>query len=59
MSAACGGRGLLHLFSMIQNYGGLAIGIAIGIVIAWLYFLIWDSGTAPRFVKTRSNAAWP
>ncbi|HEX9346289.1 MAG TPA: Holliday junction resolvase-like protein [Gemmatimonadales bacterium] len=26
---------------MIQNYGGLAIGIAIGIVIAWLYFLIW------------------
>src|SRR5438445_12638133 len=26
---------------MIQDYGGLAIGIAIGIVIAWLYFLVW------------------
>ena len=26
---------------MIHDYGGLVIGIAIGIVIAWLYFLVW------------------
>src|SRR5437879_10207115 len=26
---------------MVQEFGGLLLGIAIGIVIAWLYFLVW------------------
>jgi len=26
---------------MAQQFGGLIVGIAIGIVIAWLYFLVW------------------
>src|SRR5437867_12089799 len=26
---------------MTRDFGGLVLGIAIGIVIAWLYFLIW------------------
>ena len=26
---------------MAQQFGGLVVGIAIGIVIAWLYFLVW------------------
>ncbi|OLB67647.1 MAG: Holliday junction resolvase [Gemmatimonadetes bacterium] len=26
---------------MAREYGGLLLGIAIGIVIAWLYFLVW------------------
>src|SRR5439155_14397284 len=35
---ACAARGLRHLLSMTHDYGGLVIGIAIGIVVAWLYF---------------------
>src|SRR2546422_9789704 len=26
---------------MTREYGGVLLGIAIGIVIAWLYFLVW------------------
>src|SRR5207244_6523144 len=26
---------------MVHEFGGLLLGIAIGIVIAWLYFLVW------------------
>src|SRR5258706_3098353 len=26
---------------MVHDFGGLVLGIAIGIVIAWLYFLVW------------------
>ena len=36
-----GRRDILEGRVMTRDFGGLVLGIAIGIVIAWLYFLVW------------------